>query len=109
MDNGNNDIAKIISDMAHAQAHAVRVGCQITEQRYGRSIRALRLAFEAAQLDPNVKMPTVLTATILALFALHEQDQVNLYANAMIKRDKEQPKWERDFRQGTKETDARHT
>jgi hypothetical protein len=90
MDNGNNDIAKIISDMAHAQAHAVRVGCQITEQRYGRSIRALRLAFEAAQLDPAVKMPSALTATILALFALHEQDTKNIYGNPVVQREEAQ-------------------
>jgi hypothetical protein len=95
-------------DMARGQAHAMQVGCKVTEQRYGRSIKAVRAAYEAALLDPQSKLPTVLTASILALLALHEQDQINLYANAMVERDK-QPQWERDMRQGAKETDARHT
>lgn len=77
----DDDIVQIAIAQARSHAAAVKTGCEITEKRYGRAIDALRAAYERAQLDPQAKIPTPLTAAISVLIAISEQDKQNIYGD----------------------------
>ncbi len=70
--------------------------------------RAIFLAYDRAAADPNALLPSVLTAAIVAarmvVGPLISEQQMNDYANAAIKRDKEEPRWLRDMREGRPDT-----
>ncbi len=70
--------------------------------------RAIFLAYDRAAADPNALLPSVLTAAIVSarmvVGPLITKQQTNEYANAQISRDKEEPRWLRDMRQGNPDT-----
>ena len=82
-------LSEMLVEISRGQARAVQVGAEITEKRYNRGLTALRAAYERSLLDPGAQIPSALSATIIALLAMHTTDQENLYASKMMERDRE--------------------
>lgn len=70
------------------------------------AIKALQREWLAAQQDPQAKLPTRLELAIVGVLAESAIDESDRYADTMIRRDKETPRWERDGRTGARDTGA---
>ena len=100
-----NEFNALLADITKSHARMVKIGIQAAEERYQGVIRALDKGMQAAALDPEAKIPSYLSAAIHVLLTMRTMTDAygNDYANAMVKRDLERPKWERDLATGAKD------
>lgn len=99
-----NDLSKMIEEIAVSHANIARSGIVAGEEHAKRFIRTVLVAYDKALCDPAFKCPTYLHAALQSARSYaSEQQAVNDYANTLVKRDQEQPQWERDSRTGAKE------
>ena len=97
------DLAKMMEEMLVTHANIARSGIVAGEEHAKRFIRTVVVAYDRALCDPAFRCPTYLHAAIQGARAYAEEKTANDYSNAMVKRDQEEPKWERDSRAGAKE------
>ena len=97
------DLTHLLEDIAVSHAQIARSGIVAGEEHAKRYIRTVLAAYDKALCDTGFRCPTYLHAAIQAARVYAEQAAANDYSNVMVKRDQEQPKWERDSKTGAKE------
>lgn len=98
-----NDVAQFALEQANLMNERFAAGLRAGKQINRIAAAALKAAYENAQKDEAVKIPTPLHCAIENVLRLHAEQEVNDYANAMVKRDQEVPQWERELRQGAED------
>ena len=99
----NDPMTQLLVDISESHANIARSGMVAGEEHAKRYIRAVVAAYERALEDPVFQCPIYLHAAIEGARRYSNEASVNAYANAMVKRDRECPKWERDSITGAKE------
>ena len=95
-----NELSDMIVEQARALHEQFQLGLSVGKKINRVAHLALMAAYEIAQQDKNAKLPTPLSCAIENILRLREEQEANEYANAMIKRDQETPRWEREVRTG---------
>lgn len=85
------DFGAMLENVLTQQHRMMQAGAEAEAERFYRMIRGLDAAYRKAALDPELKMPSYLTAAMYALIAVLPEtvaeNKINAYAEAGIRRD----------------------
>lgn len=82
-----SDLAQMLFEQANAMREQFALGMKFGKEVNRLAVAALEVAYDRAQQDQETKIPTPLMCAIENILRLQEQEQINDYANAAIKRD----------------------